>query len=82
MKRLSIERLNLDLRGISPATARSAARLLGPALTQALAGRRLIAKPTASIDAGHVGIEAPHDSTKLASRIAQQIAAKTSGGSP
>jgi hypothetical protein len=82
MKRLSIERLDLDLRGISPATARSAARLLGPALMQAMAGRRLIAKPAASIDAGRTGIDAPHDSTALASRIARQIAAKTSGGNP
>jgi siderophore synthetase component len=82
MKRLSVERLNLDLRGITPATARSAARLLGPALTQALAGRSLIDRPAASIDTGRSGIETAHDSTRLASHIARQIAAKTSRGGP
>jgi len=30
--RLHIDRLQLDLRGISPATARAAAHMLGPAL--------------------------------------------------
>ncbi len=80
MKKLSIERLDLDLRGISPATARSAARVLGPALAQALAGRRLIDRPATRIDAGRSGIEPAHDSTQLASHIARQIAAKTSAG--
>ncbi len=32
----SIDALHLDLRGISPATAQAAVRLLGPALTNAL----------------------------------------------
>jgi hypothetical protein len=77
MKKLSIERLNLDLRGVSPATARSAAQLLGSALAQALAGHRLIDRPAASIDAGRTGIETAHDPARLASHIARQIAAKT-----
>jgi hypothetical protein len=79
MKKLSIERLNLDLRGVSPATARTVAQLLGPALAQALAGRRLIDRPAASIDTGRTGIETAHDSSRLASHIARQIAARTSG---
>ena len=82
MKKLLIERLNLDLRGIAPVTARSAARLLGPALAQALGGRRLIDRPAPSIDAGRAGIETAHDATGLASHIARQIAAKTSRGGP
>lgn len=36
-RRLRIDRLELDLRGIAPATAEAAARLLGPALAKALA---------------------------------------------
>ncbi|MCE4555801.1 hypothetical protein [Pelomonas cellulosilytica] len=38
MKRIHIERLDLDLRGIDPALAEAAVRLLGPALEARLGG--------------------------------------------
>ncbi len=37
-QRVSIERLDLDLRGIDPALAEAAVRLLGPALEARLSG--------------------------------------------
>jgi hypothetical protein len=78
MKRLLIDRLELDLRGIPHATAEAAARRIGPALSGALADRRLTAATTASIDAGAVVFGAAPDADALATRIAQQIAGKTS----
>jgi hypothetical protein len=76
MKRLSIDRLDLDLRGISRDTADNAARLLGPALARALAGRRITATGAESIDAGRVTGSA--DAGTIATGIAQRIAEKTS----
>ncbi|MDY0745275.1 hypothetical protein SNE35_12205 [Paucibacter sp. R3-3] len=38
MNRIDIERLDLDLRGIDPALAEAAVRLLGPALEARLGG--------------------------------------------
>jgi hypothetical protein len=78
MRRFTIERLELDMRGVPPATAESAARGLGPALARALAGRELTAAPAARIDAGAVAAGPAADANVLAARVAQQIAAKTS----
>jgi hypothetical protein len=78
MKRLAIDRLDLDLRGVPHATAEAAARLIGPALAVALAGRNVAATPGASIDAGRVTVGAAADANALATRVAQQIAVKTS----
>ena len=55
MKRLVIDRLDLDLRGISPATAETVARLLGPALARVMRGRRIDRSPAQRIDAGRLG---------------------------
>jgi hypothetical protein len=73
MKRLAIENLHLDLRGIDRATAEAAARRIGPALSRALAGRRVLqsgtAAPTSRITAGGAT-----DAGALASIVARQIA--------
>jgi len=80
MKRLHIDRLDLDLRGVSPATAESVARLVGPALAQALRGRRLDNSASAqAIDAGRLAVPSAKEPGVMATRIAQRIAHKTSG---
>jgi hypothetical protein len=76
MKRLSIDRLDLDLRGVPHGTAENAARLLGPALARALEGRRVTAAAAESIDAGRIA--GTTDAGALAAGIAQRIADKTS----
>ena len=72
-RRLHIDRIDLDLRGIDPATAEVAVRLLGPALQAELAHSapgRLAA--SAQIDAGRI---APASGPQgLATRLAQRIA--------
>jgi hypothetical protein len=78
MKRIVIDRLELDLRGIAPATAEAAARLIGPALTQALAQRRITAGPAGRLDAGRIDFAASPQPQALATRMAQQIASRTS----
>jgi hypothetical protein len=78
MRRLTIERLELDMRGVPAATAESAARRLGPALSRALAGREMTAVPAARIDAGAIALGAAPDANVLAVRVAHEIAAKTS----
>jgi hypothetical protein len=80
MKRLLIDRLDLDLRGVSPANAESVARLLGPALAQAMRGRQIGRSPAQEIDAGRFSVSAAPEPGELAARIAQRIADKTSGG--
>jgi len=80
MKRLTIERLDLDLTGVPRETAAAAARLVGPALARALAGRRLDAAPADRIDAGRLASPASPEAGALAARIAHRIAAKTSRG--
>jgi hypothetical protein len=78
MKRLAIDRLDIDLRGVPPATAEAAVRLIGPALARALSGRHVFATPGASIDAGRVTVGTAPNANALATRVAQQIAVKTS----
>lgn len=81
MSKLRIERLDLDMRGIPPATAEAAARLLGPALRGALARRRLgSAASGAHLDAGRLDFRAAADAASLAGGIAERIARKTTRG--
>jgi len=78
MKRLVIDRLDLDLRGVSPATAHTVARLLGPALARAMRGRHIDAAPAQRIDAGRLGMATATEPGVLASQIAERIAHRTS----
>ena len=74
-RRISIDRLDLDLRGIDPALAEAAVRLLGPSLQEQLAQRHGAITSAARIDAGHV---APASEPRaLADRLAQRIAQHT-----
>ncbi len=78
-RRLHIDRLDLDLHGVSPQTAEAALRQLGPALAQALAGRTVGGTSTARIDAGRIGLDRAADAETLASRLARRIAERSSG---
>ena len=69
-KRIRIDRLDLSLRAIAPATAENAARLLGPALAQAL--RR------DSVAAPYPG---DRDAAGLAAHVAGQLARRIAGES-
>ena len=73
-RRLRIERLEIDLHGMAPATAEATARSLGPLLGEALAARGGRVLRVERIDAGRIvcqGSPTPHE---LAARIAQRIA--------
>lgn len=69
-KRIHIDRLDLSLRGVAPATAEDAARLLGPALTQALR-RDSVAAPNPN----------NRDAAGLAAHVAGQLARRIAGKS-
>jgi hypothetical protein len=73
-RRIRIERLELDLRGIAPATADAAARALGPALADALASRKAHVASADRIDAGRIVSPASPDAKDLAGGIARRIA--------
>jgi hypothetical protein len=77
-RRVHIEHLDLDLRGLDPALAEAAVRALGPALQQQLAASRGPWRSAAAIDAGHV--PADHDAVALARGMAQRIAARVTPG--
>ncbi|MEO8123987.1 MAG: hypothetical protein ABI633_08055 [Burkholderiales bacterium] len=75
-RRIRIDQLDLDLRGVDPAVAEAAVHLLGPAL-QAQFSERLGGFESASrVDAGRVAPtgEPQALATRLAQRIAQGIA--------
>ena len=77
-RRLAIERLELDLRGVAPEIAESAVRLLGPALQRALsahAERTAGLVGRARIDAGRIEVAAGAGAQGLADRIAHQLVA-------
>ena len=80
MKKVRIERLDLDVRGVPPAVAQAAARQLGPALARALTHRHLNARPTAQLDAGRLVVGANPGAAVLAHGVAKRIADKTSRG--
>ena len=71
-RRIAIDRLDLDLRGIDPAVAEAAVRKLGPALREHLASQGGGMVPAARIDAGTVAPAA--DAERLANGLAQRIA--------
>jgi len=74
-RRISIDRLDLDLRGIDPAVAEAAVRLLGPALQEALGRRHGPVRNASRLDAGRV---APASEPRaLAASLAQRIAQRT-----
>jgi hypothetical protein len=72
MKRISIDRLDLDLRGVDPAVAEAAVRRLGLALREQLALADGGIVPAARIDAGSVAPAA--DAQGLANGLARRIA--------
>ncbi|MES2717451.1 MAG: hypothetical protein V4795_16925 [Pseudomonadota bacterium] len=76
---LHIAQLDLDLRGLPPATAQAAVRALGPALAQALATRRGTPAAATHIDAGQLHSPAGTTPQQLATLIAQRIVARASG---
>lgn len=71
-RRIHIDRLELDLRGIDPKTAEAATRRLGPALERALAQRRGRFDSARRSDAG--GIAPSSESHDVASGLAHRIA--------
>lgn len=78
-RRLHIDALELDLRGIAPATAEAAVRALGSALAQALARQHAPLAPTERIDAGRIASPASPSAHELATSIAQRIAQSIPG---
>ncbi|MPZ45830.1 MAG: hypothetical protein GEV05_21075 [Betaproteobacteria bacterium] len=79
-RRLHIERLDLDMRGIPPATAEAAVRALGPALAREPLAREFVADAgnvgaKRRIDAGRLAASASPEPGALAAGIAQRIAA-------
>jgi hypothetical protein len=79
IRRLHIKRLDLDLHGVAPNTAKAAVRLLGPALARALAGRRLGGISAEQIDAGRIRLAGEADAGTLSSQLARRLADRTSG---
>jgi hypothetical protein len=80
MTKVTIGRLDLDLRGVPAVTAEAAARRLGPALGRALAERRLDVTSAARLDAGRIQLDAAPDAVSLATDVAARIARETSRG--
>lgn len=78
-RRLHIKRLDLELHGVAPSTAETAARLLGPALARALAGRRIEGTSVERIDAGRISLTSAVDAGTLSHQLAQRIAHTASG---
>lgn len=72
-RRVQIDRLELDLRGIDPQVAEAAVRLFGPALQAELARGIERRGNAAHIDAGRIAPEA--QAGALAERLAQRVAA-------
>lgn len=79
-RRVHIDRLELDLRGVSAETAEAAARALGPALAQALASHRTGIAGTERVDAGRIASPASPSPRQLATGIAQRVAQSLRGG--
>jgi len=77
VRRIRIDRINLHVRGVTPSTVQSAARLLGPAVARALAGRTVATEPDASVDAGRVVVGAAPHPEPLAAHIADSIVRST-----
>ncbi len=78
-RRVHIDRIELDLRGLSPAKAREAARALGTALARALAGSAHRIAPAERLDAGTVRTLSTAEAHTLTTAIANRIARKVGG---
>jgi hypothetical protein len=76
-RRIHIERLELDLRGLDPKAAESAARTLGPSLQMELARRRGRFESAPRIEAG--GIAPSTQPREIAARLAHRVALRTRG---
>jgi hypothetical protein len=79
LRRLHIDRLQLDLRGVTPQTAEAAARALGPALARALAADPRAVAPAERIDAGRIASPALPSAHELAAGIAERVARRMRG---
>jgi hypothetical protein len=85
-RRVHVDAIELDLRGVSADTATRAAHLLGPALAQAFGGRRGDGGHDAGridggdIDGGRIELAARAGPETLATLLAQRIAERTRGG--
>jgi hypothetical protein len=73
-RRLTIERIDLDCRGMPAASAEAMARALGPALARALSGEPVRVASAERIDAGSVARSRAPEPEMLAADIAQRIA--------
>jgi len=89
MPTVTIQRLDLSLRGVSPTTAQNALAALGPALTQALAVQSLTAvgsgtRTITRLTSAPIRIAANPTASALTTTIARQIASTVSSqlGSP
>jgi len=78
-RRVRIDAIDLDLRGLSPENASEAARALGPALARALAGSAVRIAPAERIDAGTIRTSPAPDARALTAAIATRIARKVGG---
>lgn len=78
-RRLHINRVDVDLHGVAPNAAEAAARLLGPALARALAGRRINETSAERIDGGRINLAGEADAGTVSNQLARRIAGKTSG---
>jgi hypothetical protein len=81
-RRLRIGRLDVDLRGIAPATAEAAARALGPALARALTAHHPLGAGAERIDAGRIETHASPDAEGLAASLARRVARALERGTP
>lgn len=71
-RRIRIDRLELDLRGIDPQLAEAAVRLFGPALQAELQRGIEFRDSAAQLDAGRIAPET--QAGALAARLAQRVA--------
>ena len=77
MKRFHIDRIDLDMRGVSPAAARAAVRQLGPAIREQMARRDSTAdRPGDRAASRHEGASGERG---LADRAARQIVGRMKG---
>jgi hypothetical protein len=74
-----IGRLDLDLRGIAPATAEAAAHQLKPALERALSGMPSRPRTAERIDAGRISVAAKPTAQTVADQIASRVARSLRG---
>ena len=85
-RRVHVDTIELELRGVSAGTAATAARLLGPALAQAFGGRRAAGGDDVGdinggdIDGGRIELAASAGPETLAALLARRIAERTRGG--